>query len=300
MIVRTRWSIRSFLYYTWRINLVILTVTGATSLVYLQWLKSYLEIPPLIVAVLGTAMAFFIGFINNQAYDRWWEARKIWGSLLNDSRSWSRSVLTYLDQPDAALRGQQERMVRRQLAFLYALVAALRQTGDKTYQGYLSTDEQTRVLPMASVPTAILLIQAEDVQSLHRQALLDGFQFQRLDKLLEQFTTYMGQAERIKNTTFPISYTYFTQLFIWVFVILCTIIVADLLGYWSALLTWLIGFVYVVTYANGQFIMNPFENARNDTPMNTLVRTVEINLLQDLGEMDIPPPLTPINGDYLL
>lgn len=77
MLVRSRWSIRSFVRHTWRINLLILAMTGATTLVHLNWLKSVLEVPPLIVTVLGTAIAFFIGFINNQAYDRWWEARKI-------------------------------------------------------------------------------------------------------------------------------------------------------------------------------------------------------------------------------
>lgn len=110
----------------------------------------------------------------------------------------------------------------------------------------------------------------------------------------------MGQAERIKNTVFPTRYLYFTQLFTWIFIILCTIVIADALGYWSLLLTWLIGFVFLVTCNNGQSIMNPFENGRNDTPMSTIVRTIEINLLQDLGCSDLPQPLVTIDGDYLL
>ncbi len=125
MLLHANWSIRDILTFTWKTNLQTLLVTGLTTLVYLRWLQPYFTVPPIIITVLGTAIAFFIGFINNQAYDRWWEARQIWGALLNGSRSWSRSVLTYPDQPDRAV---QQRMVRRQLAFLNALAASLRQT----------------------------------------------------------------------------------------------------------------------------------------------------------------------------
>lgn len=297
MLIHANWSVRQVIKFTWKTSVLVLLVTGLTTLVYLLWLQLYFAVPPFIIGVMGTAIAFFIGFINNEAYGRWWEARQIWGALLNDSRSWSRSVLTYSDHSDPTV---QHRMVRRHLAFLNALAALLRRTGDTHYETFLTSDDRERVRSFVSIPTAILRLQAEDIHQLHRTGQIDGFLFQRLDWLLEQFTTSMGQAERIKNTVFPTSYVYFTRLFIWIFIILCSIIAAETLNYWSAVLTWLIGFVYLITYQNGQLLMNPFDNEPSGTPISSIVRSIEINLLQDLGEVNIPEPVAPVNDDYLM
>lgn len=297
MLIHANWSIRQVILFTWKTSALVLLVTGLTTLVYLHGLRPYFSVPAFVISVLGTAIAFFIGFINNEAYGRWWEARQIWGALLNDSRSWSRSVLTYPDHPDRAV---QQRMVRRHLAFLNALAAQLRRTGDTHYETFLTSADRERIRSFASIPTAILRLQAEDIHQLHRNGQIDGFRFQRLDWLLEQFTTSMGQAERIKNTVFPTSYVYFTRMFIWIFIVLCTVVAAETLNYWSAVLTWLIGFVYLITYQNGQMLMNPFDNEPSDTPISSIIRSVEINLLQDLGETSIPKPVAPVNDDYLM
>lgn len=297
MLIHANWSIRKVIGFTWKTSSLVLLVTGLTTLVYLHWLRPYFSVPAFVISVLGTAIAFFIGFINNEAYGRWWEARQIWGALLNDSRSWSRSLLTYTDHPDRAV---QQRMVRRHLAFLNALAALLRQTGDTHYETFLTKADRDRVQSFASIPTAILQLQAEDIHQLYRNGQIDGFLFQRLDQLLEQFTTSMGQAERIKNTIFPTTYVYFTRLFIWIFIVLCTVVAAETLNYWSAVLTWLIGFVYLITYQNGQLLMNPFDNAPSDTPISSIIRSAEINLLQDLDEASIPAPVAPVNDHYLL
>lgn len=297
MLLHDNWSIRDVLKLTWKTNLLILLVTGLTTLLYLRWLHAYFTVPPFVITVLGTAIAFFIGFVNNGAYGRWWEARQIWGALLNDSRSWSRTVLAYPDHPD---RGLQQRMIRRHLAFLNALAGSLRQTGDTHYETYLTLADSDRVRSFASVPTAILRLQAEDVYQMQKSGQIDGFRLQRLDQLLGQFTTSMGQAERIKNTVFPTTYVYSTRLFIWIFIVLCTVVIADTLNYWSVVLTWLIGFVYLTTYLSGQTLLNPFDNEPSDTPISSIVRTAEINLLQDLGETTIPKPLAAIDDDYLM
>ena len=305
MLIRINWKSRDVINRSWRNSLLILLVTGLTTVIYLRWLKGHFDVPELVVTVLGTAIAFFIGFINNYAYDgngrpRWWEARSIWGELLNDSRSWSRSVLEHLNHTSPIEKAIQHRMVRRQLAFLNALAALLRQTDNTRYETYLTTEDCDRVRTSSSIPTAILRLQAADLHQLEKQGDIDGFRFQMLDQLLVAFTNSMGKAERIKNTVFPADYLYFTRLFIWVFIVLCSIILADTLGYWSWLMTWLIGFVYLMTYFSGQALMNPFDNNPTDTPISAIIRTAEINLLDDLGETNLPAPLKPINDDYLM
>jgi putative membrane protein len=110
----------------------------------------------------------------------------------------------------------------------------------------------------------------------------------------------MGKSERIRNTVFPTSYSYFTQLFIWVLVIFITAILADTIGGWSILIGWIIGFVFHISHQNGMLLMEPFEKIPTGIPLNQISRTIEINLLEMLKEHDIPDPVQPVKGEFIL
>src|SRR5687768_3513437 len=97
MLLRDKLSLLQVHRLTWRLDLKIILVCSLAYAADTYWLKQQVSIPVTMSAVLGTALAFFIGFNNNQAYDRWWEGRKIWGSLVNDSRSWARNLLSFVD-----------------------------------------------------------------------------------------------------------------------------------------------------------------------------------------------------------
>jgi len=130
--------------------------------------------------------------------------------------------------------------------------------------------------------------------------LIDNFQFLSLTDLLRSLCAEMGKCERIKNTVFPTTYIYFTRFFIWIFVILLTMSISTTVGAWSIFLGWVMGFVFHVTHINGMIIMNPFDNDPASVPINSITRTIEINLLQTLGEKDVPEPLKPVNGEYIM
>jgi putative membrane protein len=266
-------------------------------------IRHHFEIPSIIPAVLGTAIAFFVGFNNNQAYDRWWEARKIWGSLVNDSRSWARSIISYIsqnetdDQQYAALK---KRMVYKQIAFLYALKAKLRDAVDETYSQYLEPNDMEEVKLHSNVANAILMQQSRALQLLEKGGMIDGFRFIEMNQLLVKFSDEMGMSERIKNTIYPTAYIYFTKAFIWLFVVSLTLVISPFAGVWSIFLGWLVGFVYVSTQINGMSMMNPFDNNSAAVPLNQITRTIEINLLEMLGETNIPEPVKPINNEYVL
>jgi putative membrane protein len=170
MLLRDKLSFVQVFRLTWRLDLLILFFCTLAYLVDTYWLKRHVAIPVTLSTVMGTAIAFFIGFNNNQAYGRWWEGRKIWGQLVNDSRSWARSLLSFCDQrasdeaPHVA-----RRMVFRHIGFLYALKASLRKTGDPYYEGYLSKQEAEDVAGNSNIPNAILNIQAADLQLLREQ-----------------------------------------------------------------------------------------------------------------------------------
>lgn len=288
---------------TWQVDLIMIASCTVAYLSHRFLIQYHFDIPTIIPTVLGTAIAFFVGFNNNQAYDRWWEARKIWGALVNDSRTWARGILqyTFVNGTDTVeLQATRKRMVYRHIAFLYALKGALRGQEDFVYKSYLSDQEVKKVEAHSNTHNAILELQSADLQKLSNDGHIDGFRFLQLDAMLVKFTDSMGMSERIKNTIFPTTYSYFTKVFIWLFVVSIALVTAQSMGVWSIFISWLVGFVFVSTQINGMSLVNPFTNNPAAIPLNQITRTIEINLLEMLGEDNIPNPVRPINEEYVL
>lgn len=280
---------------TWKVD-VIMIISCTVAYFIREYLIAYhFEISAIIPTVLGTAIAFFIGFNNNQAYDRWWEARKIWGAIVNDSRSFARNLINYVDDEEAA-----KRMIARHIAFVYALKAALRDTVDEIYTKYLTEHDKNEVESHSNVHNAILNIQAMELQKLYKENKIDGFKFMEINEMLVKLTDSMGACERIKNTIFPTTYSYLTKVFIWLFVVTFTLVISQDMGAASIFMGWLIGFVFVSTQINGMRLVNPFYINASSLPLNSISRTIEINLLQMMNETDIPEPVKPINDEYIL
>jgi len=281
---------------TWQVDLIMIASCTGAYLVREYLIAHHFEIPVIIPSLLGTAIAFFIGFNNNQAYDRWWERRKIWGALVNDSRSFTRSLLTYVDSNDELAK----RMIKRHIAFLYILKASLRGATDESGSKYLSDEDIKEIATHTNMHNALLTIQARDLQTLSKNNQIDGFRFMDINGMLVRFTDSMGMSERIKNTVFPTTYTYLTKVFIWLFVVSFTLVISQSAGTYSIFLGWLIGFVFVSTQINGMSLVDPFQNNSSGVPLNQITRTIEINLLQMLQEKEVPEPIKAINDEYIL
>ncbi|SOD19803.1 bestrophin family protein [Pedobacter xixiisoli] len=284
---------------TWHVDLIMIASCMGAYFIREYLIAHHFSIPTIIPTVLGTAIAFFIGFNNNQAYDRWWEARKVWGGLVNDSRSFARSLIAFVPQSDENDVIVQ-RMIRRHIAFLYALKANLRSTVDLIYVKYLEESDRLEIEKHNNLHNAILLKQSEDLQKLSQSGQIDGFKFIQINEMLVRFSDEMGMSERIKNTVFPTTYSYLTKVFIWLFVVTFTLVISQEMGVWSIFMGWMIGFVFVSTQINGMNLVDPFENNVAGIPLNQITRTIEINLLQMMGEENTPPPITPINEEYVL
>ena len=295
MLVKKNLSLYQVISYTWKVDISMLLFC---TLVYLvdQYIFTKTILPIAYPSLMGTAIAFFIGFNNNQAYGRWWEARIIWGALVNDSRSWARSLVAYSkDQLKA------ENMIRRHIAFLYALSCSLRKDHANTsYATYLTTDELNSLNPNYHRANEILQLQAHDLNKLRQDSAIDEFVFASLNSLLQNFCNGMGKSERINSTIYPITYVYFTQLFIWLFIALITMSTSGLIGIASIALGWLMGFVFNAIHFNGMSLMNPFDHNPAGIPISSITRTIEINLLQTLKSSNIPEPLGVINNEYIM
>ncbi len=303
MLLNQSLQLKRVVLITWKVDLLMLTLCIVAYFVDTLLLTD-LQIPPALPALMGTAIAFFIGFNNNQAYDRWWEARTIWGELVNHSREWARSIMAYASTPAngtaESLHHWRRKMIFRHLAFLYTLQSSLRKSNGNEYEKYLTTEEIDNIKAFANKPNAILDIQSKELEKMANEKVIDNFRFYAMAGLIASFGSGMGKSERINNTVFPTVYVYFTRLFIWIFVILLTMAISTTIGPWSIFFGWVMGFVFHITHINGMSIMNPFEDEPPGVPITSITRTIEINMLQTLGEKNIPESIRPVNDEYIL
>ena len=236
---------------------------------------------------------------NNNAYDRWWEARRLWGAIVNDSRTVTRQVCSFpvetaeSGSSAAAVRA----FVRRQIAFAYACAAHLRkQDAVAAVTPFLDDEELARIRAHSNIPNAILHQQGQALRALRDRGALGAFEHMQIDSRVTALCDALGGCERIKNTVFPRQYSFYTTIFVWIFVAFLPFALVKDLGVMVVPVTVIIGFIFIVLERVGGFIENPFESTMNDIPMSAISRTIEINLLQALGEPAVPAPQQPIDG----
>lgn len=307
MIVTTKMDLRKLYAFT-KGNLWFLIATCGLALgsSYFVDFKIFQSIT-LPMSVIGTALAFLIGFRNNSAYGRWWEARKIWGKLVNDSRHFSLKTIGFLStQWNANLSKEevkraQKRLIYRHIAFVWAVNKHLRKLDwQETLTPFVSKEELEELLKADHIPLTLLKNQTYDIKELYEKKYFDDFRHVSLDAIMENFNDALGKSERIKNTVFPMQYNWYMQYAIWVFLLLLPFGLLGHLGLWSFPISILVGYVFIVLEYLGRHIENPFENHPNDTPLDALSRTIEINLKEVLGEKKLPPKIVPQEGKYLL
>lgn len=270
-----------------------------------------LALPFAPVAALGSALAIFVAFRNNSAYGRWWEARQIWGGIVNSSRVFARLVITFSNSHShqenynaARSNDFKERMVLRAIAWVHALRIHLR-NGEQWHelQPFLSPEEYHAVLNAQNRPNYLQLLQGEAIYRAMANGTLGGFDSFQMEGQLLALANYQGAAERIKNTPLPKQYDYFTRLFVLLFAILLPFGLFSLFSLsplaQSALvfiLATLLSAVFVIMERTGAANEDPFEDRITDVPLSSLCNTIERDLKEMLGRTDLPPKMTATNG----
>ncbi len=302
MLLSSKIRLSQIISGSWKYLIYDILICSITFLVVQYFELVEFPIPALLPTILGTALAFFIGFNNNQAYDRWWEARKIWGALVNDSRSWARQLLYYTKESplNSGVESLPKTMIKRHLSFVYALNRALRNSSETDYLDHLSDEDQSRIKDESNKANAILNLQSRDLNKLYQSNKIDGFQFMQLNQMLINFCDEMGKSERIAKTVFPTTYNYYTRIFIWIFIVCATLVTAENIGGWSIFFGTLIGYVFLTIHKIGSTLLNPFDTLPTGVPLDLISRTIEINLLEMLREEHIPEPIQSVNNEYVL
>lgn len=329
------YKLSEFLQWTKR-NIFLLTILSFLPLLLYEVLGlKWVAVPWTVVALLGTATAFLVGFKNTQTYNRTWEARQIWGAILNSSRTWGVMSRDFLDSPEKT-----KTLVYRHFAWLTALRYQMRdsrawETMDKSYNQsyqafytipekesplevelakYLTEAELTYILSTKNRAAQLMSLQSKKLKALLVEKAIDPLQYVEMEKVIRDFFDHQGRSERIKNFPYPRQFSTINTLFIRLF---CIMLPFGMLrdfdklndgidGFMQGKMIWLvipfsvlISWVYTSLEQVGESTENPFEGSANDVPISQMSRTIEIDMREMLGETDLPPALVARNSIVL-
>lgn len=266
-------------------------------------------LPFSVAAILGSALAIFIAFRNNSSYSRWWEARTLWGGIVNSSRVFARLIITFTDSHSHQENYQKERseqfkkeMVYKIIAWVHALRIHLRKQGNwESLAPLLSQDEYKELLRAQHKPNYLHLISGKQIYQAMSSGILGGFDSFQMEGQMLALANYQGGCERIKNTPMLRQYDYFTRVFLYTFMALLPMALSgDFHRIGAAYLlipvSIVISMVFAIIGKVGEVNEDPFENRITDVPLNAICNTIERDLREMLGEKNLPLPAEPENG----
>jgi len=252
------------------------------------------EMPLTIPAFIGTSISILISFKLNQSYDRWWEARKIWGSIVNDSRSLILQFKQFLPADENI-----NKIAYRQIAWCYALGESLRGLDSKeTLKKYLNEIEIEEINKQSNKPLAIIQHHYNDLKQFKNGEKINQFSEVQLDNTLVRLVDAMGKAERIKSTVFPVTYRLFLHLMIYLFIITLSISLKNIASVFEIPLLLVLSAAFFLLEKSATHMQDPFENRPTDTAVTAIARTIEINIKNIIEDKNIPEKLN-ANQFYL-
>ncbi|MEM9721415.1 MAG: bestrophin family ion channel [Bacteroidota bacterium] len=310
---------------------LIWSLLPVTLYYFFEW--DALSIPWQPISLIGIAVAFYTGFKNNSSYERLWEGRKIWGGIVNTSRSFTVMIRDFVSNDEAldprseeALFEMRKAFVHRHVAWLYALTIQLRKqkawehdtkqdmhfrelAGVKFHESqfeqlkpYLDPEAYSYVMQKGNKASHLLSLQSKHLMKLRREGIIEHFRHLELQNMITEMYTLQGKAERIKNFPFPRQYATVTFFFIVLFILLLPFGMIDLFSslgskewIWAAIpFSVVASWVFWMMERIGDYSENPFEGLYNDVPITSMARGIEIDIRQMLDETNLPEPLQPV------
>lgn len=257
-----------------------------------------LDIKMSIATVLAFAVALLMGFRTSASYDRWWEARKIWGGIVNDSRTLIRQIISFAGD-DA--KDETRKMSNYQIAWCNSLKNSLRDLDPiEGLDPYLSRKEIAHLKMVNNKPNEILKMMSKLLADLKKVDKIDSFQMVAIDQTLKNLCDQMGKAERINNTVFPMRYISYIHKGLIIFTIMLPFGMLYSTGPFVILICVLVSFFFFMLENIAFSLQDPFMNRDSDIPMSALCRTIEINLLELIGAENIPEPIKPDKNGVLM
>lgn len=273
-------------------NLLYVIIIGAVvkylTITFIDYIPAMsIAIP----AFIGTAISVLLSFNLNQSYDRWWEARKIWGGIVNDSRSLVIQLQSFVTPDNKAAV---ERVSLRHVAWCYSLGQTLRGSNPvSNLDGLISEEDIRRLNDHANVPLALLQQGALDIKDLRGKEALGEYYHVQINNTFVKFSDYMGMAERIKSTVFPVTYRLFLHFMIYVFVVTLSISLGEIGSLFEIPLLLVTSSCFFFLERTATHMQDPFSNGVHDTAMTTIARNIHINVYNLLQKENAPKPVPP-------
>ncbi len=275
----------SILYFVnnikWQI-LFVITFALAVGFLHLRPEFKGVDIPLNILTLLGTIVTILLAFRTSQSYERWWEARTIWGAIVNDSRTLTRTVLQFLPENESV---EKKKFAERQIIFVNALGETLRKVPlSPKVEAYVKFHNINAV----NLPNALLDEHSHQIGQLKTEGKISDFQQLQLNDIVSRLCDSMGKCERIKNTVFPRSYSLILHILIYAFTAILPFSLNHNQFVTVIAISIIIPLLFIAVEKTAIIMQDPFENSPVDTPMTSIAQTIEINILQMMGEKDVP------------
>lgn len=295
-----------FKYILGKIKTELVLVSGyaiGVAVLYKVFHFTHLAIPLSIPMIMGTVISLLLAFRSNQAYDRWWEARTIWGAIVNDSRSLARQINSFVTAPESGEQALffRSRFIRRQIAWCYSLSRSLR--GQESLYGvekFLTRSDMLHMRNFNNASLAILELHGQELQKALQHGWVSSYQQVEIDKTLSRLCDAMGKCERIKNTIFPATYSLYIHFSLLFFFLLLPFAVVDFFGFMSVPVVIAIAAVFFLIEKMAIHLQDPFENKPTDTPMTAICFTIERDLKQLISEQPHPAEVADSRKRYYL
>jgi putative membrane protein len=243
----------------------------------------------------GTVIALFVGFMVNAAYGRWWEARTLWGQVVNSSRSLARQSIVLIDErAPGAVPGLPARVVRNQIAYVHVLRTFLRgQPLPVEAAQFLERDSLARVEAATNRQTAVLLESDRLLSEAYRHGMVGELSRLQMEGALVALTDAQGGLERIRNTPLPVQYRFLPRFFSRLFCLILPFAVVADLGWLTPVGSGLVGLMFLLAVQIGDQLADPFADDVYDVPMTAITRTIQIDLTEMLGD-EAPSQVEPV------
>jgi putative membrane protein len=246
---------------------------------FMLFLDRKVTLPSMPLTLLGSALVVLTSFRNSSAYNRWWEARTLWGALVNSSRSFARQVLTLIEDDDEGINPVKAVLLRRHVAYVKCLSAHLKgASGGDEVRELISREEYERRHDTNNFPNDLLSVSASLLAKEYAAGRLDSIRLSRLESTLVDISNCQGGMERIANTPLPYPYVAFPRLFITLFCVIVPIGLVETLGWFTPLASTVVGFMLLAIEKIGTDLQSPFTASEHEIQMAALCNNIERNL----------------------
>jgi len=264
---------------------LILLFILSLLVVYFHGIIFSFKVPlnPTPLTLFGFVLALFLGFRNNASYERFWEGRKLWGALLNHSRSLTRQSLTLINSETSNTCNME--FIQLLSCFAYALKHQLRGTDPEPDLKIRLGEKQFKIVAEAQYKPVILIkLLAEWVQQAKQENRIDSIQQARFDENLDGLSEVVGGCERIQSTPIPYSYRVLLHRTVYIYCFLLPFGLVDSLAWLTPFIVVFIAYTFVAFEAIADEIEDPFGTEANDLALNTMCQTIGFTLFELAGQ----------------